>query len=513
MRRVRQKFVSAERRRALRLRILLGAFFLITALWSLLFLPNLRSAPPWYGDEILSLTVGKDLFHGQLASRATYCTFFSPTYNYQPAYAWLVGLFSWVTGGDILGGRFFSACIGFATAVLGFWFWHRKFGISVGLAFIFLLFGYSQAVVHYRWIYPHNVVGLSLLASTCILMRPWCLRNDWKAGGYLALGAGSHLLAANATMVSVLCRLKHPKSWIAIALPPFLVFALTFGILSWIFPGWVQQDLTDLLRQHARYDQENGKGLRVFVNFWNFMTQDGFHWASVIGCLLCLRRRSYFIAFATLAMVFLLTRNRQNIPLFYYQAMMVFPLLVSAISVGFSSALNRVFHLAAWSRSRRRVLRWLLPLVALVFMVGRVPESIEGLFQVRITPWVVRSSADYETASRWLNQNTLSGDLVITYWNLGWLLKARTADVLCAAAWSGYPAGDYFPYPPDHQRFRYPADIHRAKFFAVTELDEQWAFAQGQVIQFLKDSRLDLWPLVYQCGAVKVLANPNWRQE
>jgi hypothetical protein len=112
-----------------------------------------------------------------------------------------------------------------------------------------------------------------------------------------------------------------------------------------------------------------------------------------------------------------------------------------------------------------------------------------------------------------LNQNTTPQDLVITYWNLAWLLQAKTADILTAAAWAGYPAGDYFPTPPDHSRFRYPADLKQAKFFAVTELDERWAFAQGQVMTFLHASGVQTWPLVFQAGSIKVLSNPDWRPE
>ena len=34
---------------------------LVTLLWSILYLPNLRTSPPWYGDEILTLDIGKAL--------------------------------------------------------------------------------------------------------------------------------------------------------------------------------------------------------------------------------------------------------------------------------------------------------------------------------------------------------------------------------------------------------------------------------------------------------------------
>jgi hypothetical protein len=210
-------------------------------------------------------------------------------------------------------------------------------------------------------------------------------------------------------------------------------------------------------------------------------------------------------------LVLLLTRNRQNLPLFYYQAMSVLPLLAAVSAVGYGRGLRYLIRLCPPLRKHRRGLRWILPAGALGVAFFQIPMVFAGRLPVRITPWVVSSSSDYESAAGWLNQNTLSQDLVITYWNLGWLLQSKTADVLTAAAWAGYPAGDYFPAPPEHSRFRYSADLKQAKFFVITELDENWAFAQGQVMTFLQDSNVKTWPLIFKAGSIKVLANPDWR--
>lgn len=486
---------------------------LITLLWAILYLPNLRTSPPWYGDEILTLDIGKALSRGELVNRAVYCTFNSPTYNYQPGFAWCVGWFSRLTEGDILGGRLLSTLVGWATAAAGFWFFSRKFGIAIGLFYSFLLLGYAQAVIHYRWIYPHNVVGLSLVAAAGFLLRPADFRKDWRVGGCLAVGAAAHLLAAHATLVSGLCRLLRPKSWIPIGLPPLIVFGGTFALLSLKFPGWVTEDFRALLEQYARYNEENGSGAKLLVNIVNFFAQDPFHLLAAGGCFLVLNRRTYPLGVLSLGMVVLLTRNRQNLPLFYYQAMAVLPLLAAASAVGYGRGWNYLIRRFLPMRKYRRGLRWLLPGGALLVALLQIPSVFGGRLPVRITPWVVSSSSDYEVAARWLNQNTKPQDLVITYWNLGWLLQAKTADVLTAAAWAGYPAGDYFPAPPEHSRFRYPADLKQAKFFAITELDERWAFGQGQVMTFLQAAGVQTWPLIFQAGPIKVLANPAWRPE
>jgi hypothetical protein len=504
------RFLPPEKRRTLRIRSLAVGFALVTGLWAVLYLPHLRTSPSWYGDEILTLDIGKALSHGELANRAVFCTFNSPNYNYQPGFAWCVGWFSRMNQGDILGGRVLSTLIGGATALVGFWFFSRKFGIATGLFFSFLLLGYSQAIVHYRWIYPQNVIGLSLIGAAGLLLRPARASQDWKIGGFLALGAASHLLAFHATVVSGLCRLVRPKSWIPIGFPPLLVFGGTFALLSLRFPGWVTEDFRALLEQYGRYNEENGSGAKVLINVFYFFTQDTFHLLAAGGCLLVLSRRAYPLGILSLGMVFLLTRNRQNLTLFYYQAMSVLPLLAATISVGYRHGCG--FLIRKWSllRSHRHRLRWLFPGLALATALFQIPGVLHGRLPVRITPWVVSSIADYESAARWLNQNTKPEDLVITYWNLGWLLQAKNADILTAAAWAGYPAGDYFPTPPRHERFRYPADLRQAKFFAITELDTNWAFGQGHVLAFLKDSRVETWPLIYQAGPIKILANPDW---
>lgn len=497
----------------MRRRLLVIGIAGITGLWGILYLPHLRTSPAWYGDEILTLDIGKALTRGEFANRSVYCTYNSPTYNYQPGFAWCVGWFSRLTAGDILGGRLLSALVGLATGLTGFWFFFKRFGVSTALFFSFLLLGYAQSIVHYRWIYPHSVVGLSLIGAAGLLLRPASFRGDWKVGSFLALGAASHLLAFHATVVSGLCRLLRPKSWLPIGLPPLLIFGGTFAILSLKFPGWVTDDFRALLEQYGRYNEENGSGAKLLVNVFHFFSQDTFHLLAAGGCLLVLNRRTYLLGVLGLGMVLLLTRNRQNLPLFYYQAMAVLPLLAASIAVGYSRGWGWLIRKIGGLRSRRRTLRWLLPCMALVAAIWQVPAVLRTQLPVRITPWVVSSIPDYESAAHWLNQNTRADDLVITYWNLGWLLKARNADILTAAAWAGYPAGDYFPTPPDHTRFRYPADLKKAKFFAVTELDENWAFAQGQVLAFLKDSGVESWPLIYRAGPIKILANPSWRPE
>lgn len=497
--------------------ILRRRFFMIGAglicfFWALLYLPHLRTAPNWYGDEILTLDIGKSLAKGALANRAVYCTFFSPTYNYQPEFAFITGLFSWGTGGDILGGRFFATLVGLLTALTGFYFVSRKRGFLWGMLFAITLLGYSQAVIHYRWIYPHDAVGLGILGACLLLMRPARTGTDWKAGAFLAIGAGSHLLAIHATILALLCRLKRPRSWIPVGLPPFLVICGSLLFVWLHFHGWLWEDLKALGEIYSRYSDENGRGIRKLFNFLNFFLQDPFHMAALMGCLLCLRKRTYIVGFMAFGLTFLLTQNRQNLPLFYYQAMIVFPLLALAIALGLqflSSIAVRKFSLP---KTARRAIPLALIGMSLLLGARNLPAVLSGNLQTRVTPWVISSPTDYDEAAKWINAHTNPNDLVIAHWNLGWLLKCHTADVLTACAWAGRPAGDYFPTPPSRDRFRWDAGVGSAKYFVLTDLDQRWALAQGEALANLRASGVESWPLVYSCGTTRILENPCWKK-
>ena len=486
-----------------------GVIFLF---WVMLYLPNLRTAPNWYGDEILTLDIGKSLAKGDLANRAVFCTFFSPTYNYQPEYALLTGLFSLMTGGDILGGRLFSTLVGFLTALTGFYFISRKRGFLWGVLFAVTLLGYSQAVIHYRWIYPHDAVGLGILGACLLLMRPARPAGDWKAGAFLAIGAGSHLLAIHATALAVICRLKRPRSWISVALPAFLVLCGSLLFVWLHFRGWLWEDLKALGQIYSRYSDENGRGIRKFFNFLNFFLQDPFHMTALAGCLLCLRRRTYMVAFIAMGLAFLLTQNRQNLPLFYYQAMIFFPLLALAITFGMQFLSALAVGILGLPKAVRRGIPLFLIAAALALGAQNLRAVWSGNLPTRVAPWVISSPADYQESAKWLNAHTEPQDLVIAYWTLGWLLHCRTADVLTACAWSGRPAGDYFPTPPSRDRFRWDADIRAAKYFVLTDLDVRWALAQGEALKNVEAAGVNGWPVVFSCGTTRVFENPRHPQ-
>lgn len=481
----------------------------IIGAWAILYLPGLRTNPPWYGDEIVSFMTGESILDGKPYNRAVYATYVSPAWNYPPIFSVCAGLAAKATGGDIVGPRFLSALIGLATAVCGFLLLRRRFGFVVGLGYAAILLGYLQSIIHYRWVYPHNLVGLAALGAACVLLRRPSKRNDWVAGGFLALGATAHFLTLHAIAGAFCKRLTRPKSWVPIATPSAAIWSALFSILVWRFGSWVWEDARQLATFYKVSDETSGAQGKVFFNLFNFFTIDAFHLTAFIGLLFCLRRRAYGLALMAFVILFMITRNRQNIPIFYYQAMAALPLLAAGIVVGWVGLIKVFEKVPAIDSKFRRVIRGIPLLLGVSMALWNTQYVISGHLPVRNAPWVVSDIKAYEQAAIWLNQRTQKDDLVITYWNLAWLLQCKTADVLMAASWAGYQAGDLFPTPLSKERFAYSADIHFAKFFVITELDERWAFGQGQVLAFLASSGLDAWPLVYQSGPLKILRNPD----
>lgn len=455
------------------------------------------------------MDIGKSLACGKAANRALYCTFFSYAAQYQPLFVFLVGVASNITGGDIIGGRFFSVSVGLATALVGFWFFHRRFGYLCGLAFALLCLGFNQAIIHYRWIYPHNLVGLSVLGAVAILMRPAKLPQDLKAGAFLVLGVGSHFLGFLNAAFLCLFRIKSFRSLAAVSLPPMIFFSAIFIWSTLLFKNWPAEDLGNLIKIYNQHSAQNAGGLKLFKNFYFFFVQDYFHIAAFLGMLLCLRTRSSKLALSALGLSFLILRNRQNLTYFYYQAMIVFPLFCSVIAVGFYRTLNLLWRGLGLQGEKLRWARCCLPFGCLLLALTSLPAVFRGQLPIRISPFVVQDIAGYESAAKWINDRTNDNDLVIAYWNFGWMLKCRNSDILMSTAWFGLPGGDVFDPPPERSRFRYPAGVEYAKFFVITDQDLLWAFNQPNVSVVLQRFKVFEWPIVFQTESVKVLKNPQ----
>ena len=484
-------------------------FLCLLAVWILLYLPHLRTNPAWYGDETLTLMIGKSLYAGIGADRSLQATFWHPSYSYQPGYAWLAGWAASLSGGEIVGARFLNALLAFMISLAIFFLGQRSFGRLPALLAALIFLTYGQTVIHFRWIYPHNAVALGFTLTVLFLLRKSSWKSDWGAGAGLAIAAVSHPLFAHGAIAAWLCRVKRPISWVRMAMLPALAVVACLGwTLARQYPHlWALEDMGTLAKFYQNFSSDNGEGLQVFQNIWVFYSHDFFHIGSAIAAIVCCRRRFYAIAVFLVIVSGLLLQNRQNLPVFYYQAVVFLPVMAMA----WAGALRTVQIELRQRLGTESWTRWFPAAffaIPIVFFSQNVGPATSGTLVPRNHPWVTQNIGEVEAAAAWLNEHTEPQDLVICHQNIGWLLKSRTADLMQATAWTGRSTFT-FETTPERTRFRYPADLHAARFLVIGDIDQRWTLGQPNVSWIVEEISRVGWRIVWRGENYIIVENPN----
>jgi hypothetical protein len=485
--------------------LLYGAAGLIALVWAVLYLPNLRTSPGWYGDETLIHHTSRNLVSGIPSNMALWATFWHPHYPYQPLYSYINGLFAQMAGGDLQGSRFFNTLLALACAQCLYFLGRKSFGIWPALFAATLFLCYEQAIIHFRMSYAHNAVGLGLLVMTLSLLRPARARNDWVAGGGLLLAAGSHPLFIHGALAAFLCRIRHPRSWIRLFLPAGIYVLVSLGILYAIYRGWLIEDLIHLKNSFLGRGESDGGGLKGLQNFALFARQDWFHVLTLAGLALCIPLRKYAAPIVGFLILFLLVRNRQNLIPFYYHAIVIFPVLC----IGWAGLMRYVMTRARRFRLPRKGLCAALFLLPCALFVQALPHSLKGDFHPRNHHWVTQSTKEVEDAAQWLNARTAPGDVVAGNPNIAWLLKAETVPYLQLITWYGLPTQGY-ENGNSRERFRFPAGLENCKYAVAGDIDRRWAFFEPNVGEVVKRFESERWPVVWQGPNYLILENPNY---
>lgn len=480
---------------------------ILIACWMVLYLPHLRTSPGWYGDETNTLLMGRSIVQGDPALGPVWLTYWHSFVPYFPGYLLGAGAFSALTSDDISGARFFNTLLALATSLVICFKGRARFGILPSLLGALVFLTYFQDVVHFRWVYPHNAVALGFAILAVYLIRKPSPGNDWMAGAGLAVAALAHPLFAHGAIGAFFSRLTYPKSWFRMAIPPAIVLVLTVTfILLKQGSSWLLDDLHKLVSFYSEYSEENGGGFKVFQNISRFYTQDLFHFGAIIFLIFSFRRRYFPLAIMLAVVSFLLLRNRQNLTVFYYQAIILTPLIALLWALGVAS-IGRILRRRIRSQLAQRSLLYGAFILPLSFAITQLPAIFTGKLIPRNQPWVTQNTEEVDNAAAWLNKQTSTEDLVIANSNLSWLLHAKSADFMQATLWRGVPTV-FFPGGLNRDRFRYPVDIKAAKYLVIGDIDQVWTLGQENIAETLQMAGIEKWPIVWQGRYYLIVENP-----
>lgn len=477
---------------------------LLALIWSALYLPNLRTSPPWYGDETLIHHTSRNLVVGLPTNFAIWNTFWHPHYPYQPVYTFINGIFAKIASGDIWGSRLFNAILALLCALTILTLGFRLFGWKASLFAATMFLCYEQTIIHFRMSYAHNAAGLGLLIMTLFLTRGAKSSNDWRAGLGLILAAGSHPLFVNGAISAFICRILKPKSWIRIYLPTAIYLFLSFIILYLIFGNWLIEDLNHLKKTYIGRAETDGSGIKGFFNFYNFITQDSFHIIMAIGLLLGILIKKPVPAIIGFIVLYLLVRNRQNLIMFYYQSIVILPVL----SLGWAGLWRflEVFMRRFKICYHNAII--IMAIIPLFIFLKNIPDSINGTFIPRNIFWTTQSSREVEEASQWLNARTTRDDFVAANPNIAWLLNAQTAPYLQIITWYGIPTQGY-ENGNKRERFRFDISLENARYAVIGDIDSRWTFGEPNLHKLANKLENEKWPIEWQGNHYIILKNPN----
>lgn len=481
---------------------------ILLLVWAVCYLPHLRTSPGWYGDEFITLMGGRAILDGSFFNRALKYSFFSTYTNYQPPGLILYTLFSKVfSGGDILGARFLSTLLGLGISLLVLVVFSRRGEAWIGFAAALTILVAPQSVIHFRWVYPHYFVSLGVVLIALALDSRTSSTKDWIIGMGCGIAAIGHLLAAHVIVAALIARVLSPRSWIRIAIPPALVFLFSLSLGYYASGGQLFLDLQELA---AGYSGDSGRSTLAgkFLSIYRYFSTDWLHvlffW-SFFG--LALLRKWAVLVFTALISLAII-QNRPELPVFYYQSMVFIPALCTNLFLCFQGGdkwLSKKFP----DNPIRFMSRLAAFLIPLLLLPSAVAGSVGGSLKSRNAYWVAPSSADIESSAAWINEHAQPDDLIISFWDAGWLLKRKWTDPMQCAIWSYGNFPYFYNRHRDHSEFVFAADFSTAKYVLIDTQDMRWTYGQGTIPKLLDEQKLQTWPVVYSTPTTAVVQNPR----
>lgn len=521
----------------------LGIALFLVGLWVVLFLPNLRTNPNWYGDEGEWMEKSWTFIHGTPRVGPIVNDFVFP-YPYPPLYMLVNGALLRVFGYDLVVGRALGAVTALGAAGLLFWVGcrlrDRTFGVVCATAFLV----YAEANMNFRWVRSHPLAGTLALASVGFLVRyvqERRLQDAMWAGGLCALATATNyftypLIGAVAVTVLLTPSSVEPmpaaRAWQQ-RVGRAVLAALAAGSYGVLFVGWylMTYGWTELVAQLARLGAVAanevrptwwGEVQRFGMNVWNlgFRTPTRMTVQGPEG-------RDYWLMVATVGFVFLpvarakvlrvwlpvwllvlmwgVFRKLNNVPLFFYPATIFLPLM----AVGVAGVLTWAGEgLRRWDPN----LRVVPAVVGLLLFAAPSLQGAWGRFESKIDWWTQHSVAEAEAAMRVVGELSQPDDFVIVPKQIYWLARTERRSMLTYCARYNGVVND-MPVPVEIPREKYWFDcrLENARFVVLASgVDAGGRVPRGIDLvycQGLKGVRevvgqmvREQWPVVYHGG-------------
>lgn len=505
----------------------------LLVLWALLYLPNLRSNPNWYGDEGEWMDASWTLAQGHPRVDATVNDFLFP-YPYPPLYLAINGTLLRIFGNDLVVGRALGAAIALGVAVLLVWIGKRlvdrRFGFLCAAAFLV----YPEAVVNFRWARGHTLCGLFVTASIGFLVRyvqEKRLRDVLLAGAMCSLAIAttywSWSLALAVVGTALFVNRKHAPAALLVSLGYLILFLVGYGLVHDGGFGHLKEQLARLYllangTNPSPFFEELGLDLRYIATFL-LATSTASGWpdlwliaASAGVVLFPVPRFRKWLALWVVAVAFAVVRRRgTTLSTFMYPATVFMPLL--ALGTG-----GLVASVANLSRSpSTRKLAWVTGLAMLgAFGVISMRGSL-GHFRTKIDPWTQRSVADAEQAMAFVNAHTTPDDFVVVPKQIYWLVRDERKAMLAFCVNYEGQVNEMAPVLVPHDQFWFDCRWQNAKY-AVIAAGQDAAGLYGfdaVCTAGLPQIRAALdaiasgegkWPVAFSTGEYKVFANPRF---
>jgi uncharacterized membrane protein len=436
-----------------------------------------------------------------------------------------------VFGDDIVVGRALGAVTALAAAAILFWVGSRlrdkNFGFLCAAAFLV----YPETVMNFRWVRSHPMAGTFALASCAFLVRylqEKRLRDVVWAGVFCSLATATHYYTAPlilALVATVTC-INWRHSFVA------AVTAGAYGVLFVLWYVLAKGGVAHLLEQvHRVGGMTGGPQPTMIETVWHWIVNLGIFcfndriigttgtqfidlWPALaaVGIVLFpVARFRKWIALWVLALMAVVFKKQDNVPLFFYPATLFLPLM--ALGVAGTLAFAGQFF-----GRRIKPAAVIIPLGVLAAFGLTSLYGSWNHFRTKIDIWTQQQTSvpSVEKLMAYVNEQTTAEDFVLVPKQIYWLVKNARKSMLSHCVTYEGRTNDAWPVPIPRDLFWFDCHWQKAKYLVLASgvtrdgrprgIDLIYTRALAGVQEIVDGVLQDKWPVVFTDGRQSALA-------